>query len=226
MVTLQFMGCPMHVLEYFTTYDRAFGHPLFSLVTTTCVSVETALESGMLTTQAPTQLTFVTWNIDGLDQKNLKRRTRAVIETLNNVGADIVFLQEVIPETFSYLESKLTNYDCYAAKQENYFVATLLRRGRVYYDKHKVIDYPTTRMYRHLLAVRAHCGNVVMDLLNTHLESTTEHAQERMKQLEQCLDIMNRRPSNSTVIFAGKLNTGYPQNTFYTFNRMRHVQRT
>ena len=36
---------------------------------------------------------------------------------------------------------------------------------------------PLNRMGRHLLAIRAHCGSVVMDLFNTHLESTTEHAQ-------------------------------------------------
>ena len=117
-------------------------------------SLESAIQSGVLTTEAPAQLTMITWNIDGLDQKNLKRRTRAVIETLQNVGADIVFLQEVIPETFSYIESKLPNYECVAAKQENYFVATLLRRGRVYLDRHKVVDFQTTRMYRHVLAVQ------------------------------------------------------------------------
>ena len=118
------------------------------------VSLDSALRSGVLTTQAPEQLTFVTWNIDGLDQKNLKRRTRAVIETLTKISADIVFLQEVIPETFSYIESKMTNYECIAAKQSDYFVATLLRRGRVYMDRHKVVDFPTTRMYRHVLAIQ------------------------------------------------------------------------
>ena len=118
------------------------------------VSLDSALRSGLLTTQAPEQLTFVTWNIDGLDQKNLKRRTRAVIETLTKISADIVFLQEVIPETFSYIESKMTNYECIAAKQSDYFVATLLRRGRVYMDRHKVVDFPTTRMYRHVLAIQ------------------------------------------------------------------------
>ena len=118
------------------------------------VSLDSALKSGLLTTKAPEQLTFVTWNIDGLDQKNLKRRTRAVIETLTKISADIVFLQEVIPETFSYIESKMTNYDCIAAKQSEYFVATLLRRGRVYMDRHKVVDFPTTRMFRHVLAVQ------------------------------------------------------------------------
>lgn len=77
-----------------------------------------------------------------------------MINTLEEVGADIVFLQEVIPETFSYLEAKLSGYECIAAKQENYFVATLLRRGRVYVDRHKVIDFETSRMYRHVLAVQ------------------------------------------------------------------------
>merc|ERR1712142_855067 len=46
----------------------------------------------------------------------------------------------------------------------------------------------------------------VMDLLNTHLESTAEHAEERKKQLEQCLGIVTRRPEANTVIFAGDLN--------------------
>ena len=114
----------------------------------------------MLTTMAPKHLNLVTWNIDGLDQKNLKRRTRAVIETLLNMSADIVFLQEVIPETFSYIESKLTNYECIAAKQSDYFVATLLRRGRVYLDRHKVVDFPTTRMFRHVLAVQVRSAYV------------------------------------------------------------------
>jgi len=100
----------------------------------------------------------------------------------------------------------MTNYECIAAKQSDYFVATLLRRGRVYMDRHKVVDFPTTRMYRHVLAVQAHCGSVVMDLLNTHLESTAEHAEERMRQLEKCLDIMTRRPGDRTVILGGDLN--------------------
>ena len=69
-----------------------------------------ALQEGLVTTQAPESLVFVTWNIDGLDQHNLKKRTKAVAKILEQEAADIVFLQEVIPETFSYLESKLPGY--------------------------------------------------------------------------------------------------------------------
>ena len=109
----------------------------------------------------------------------------------------------MIPETFSYIESKMPNYICLAAKQHNYFVATLLRKGRVYLDHHTVKDFQTSRfagqnffeekliplssMGRHVLAAQAHCGSVKLDLFNTHLESTKEHAEERGRQLKQCL---------------------------------------
>ena len=46
-----------------------------------------------------------------------------------------------------------------------------------------------------------------MDLLNTHLESTAEHAEERTRQLEQCFEIMSKRPGDRTVIFGGDLNS-------------------
>jgi hypothetical protein len=44
--------------------------------------------------------------------------------------------------------------------QGDYFVCTLLRSGRVYYDNSKIIDFPGSTMGRHLLAVSAHCGQV------------------------------------------------------------------
>ena len=46
-----------------------------------------------------------------------------------------------------------------------------------------------------------------MDLLNTHLESTAEHAEERTRQLEKCFEIMSKRPGDRTVIFGGDLNS-------------------
>ena len=52
----------------------------------------------------------------------------------------------------------------------------------------------------------AHCGNLVMDLLNTHLESTARCADTRMRQLKECSNIVTQRPEDRTVIFAGDLN--------------------
>ncbi|XP_022088903.1 tyrosyl-DNA phosphodiesterase 2-like, partial [Acanthaster planci] len=42
---------------------------------------------------------LITWNIDGLDEKCIGQRTRAVCEILKRYAPDIIFLQEVIPET-------------------------------------------------------------------------------------------------------------------------------
>lgn len=169
-------------------------------------TVAEALQEGLLSTKAPESLVFVTWNIDGLDQTNLKKRTKGVCKILEQEAADIVFLQEVIPETFSYIESKMPNYVCLAAKQHNYFVATLLRKGRVYLDHHTVKDFHTSSMGRHVLAAQAHCGSVKLDLFNTHLESTKEHAEERGSQLKQCLAQVGSRPTDKVSILAGDLN--------------------
>jgi len=169
-------------------------------------TVAEALQEGLLSTKAPETLVFVTWNIDGLDQTNLKKRTKGVCKILEQEAADIVFLQEVIPETFSYIESKMPNYVCLAAKQHNYFVATLLRKGRVYLDHHTVKDFHTSSMGRHVLAAQAHCGSVKLDLFNTHLESTKDHAEERGRQLKQCLAQVGSRPTERVSILAGDLN--------------------
>jgi len=169
-------------------------------------TVAEALQEGLLSTKAPENLVFVTWNIDGLDQTNLKKRTKGVCKILEQEKADVVFLQEVIPETFSYIESKMPNYVCLAAKQDNYFVATLLRKGRVYLDHHTVKDFHSSSMGRHVLAAQAHCGSVKLDLFNTHLESTKEHAEERGNQLKQCLAQVGSRPSERVSILAGDLN--------------------
>ena len=61
-------------------------------------------------------------------------------------------------------------------------------------------------MGRHVLAVQAHCGSVKLDLFNTHLESTKEHAEERGNQLKQCLAQVGSRPSERVSILAGDLN--------------------
>ena len=81
------------------------------------LSLSKALEQGVLTTTAPTSLVFLTWNIDGLDKTNLRLRTKAVAKVVEQERADVVFLQEVLPDTFEYLQEKLPGYHCLAAKK-------------------------------------------------------------------------------------------------------------
>lgn len=169
-------------------------------------SIESALSSGLLTTQPPDSLTVLSWNIDGISEKNLKIRTKGVCKIIEAEQADIVFLQEVIPETFSYIQSKLSGYECIAGSQGDYFVATLLRWGRVYKDTARHHMFPGTCMGRHLQHVQAHCGKVKFDLLNTHLESSKEHAEERKAQLKICLEKIKSSGDDLNVLYGGDLN--------------------
>lgn len=41
-----------------------------------------AVKEGIVTEEAPKNFVFMTWNIDGLDEKNLKKRTKAVARTI------------------------------------------------------------------------------------------------------------------------------------------------
>ena len=171
-------------------------------------SLYSALKSRMFSTKAPNRLTLISLNIDGLEQRNLKKRTEAVVQTIKESSADIVFLQGVQTQTLSHLQSSLPNYEFFRAQDPDYFVVTLLKIASVKYHRYNA---RALSMGRHLLAVQAHCGNVVMDLLNTHLESGKEFAAERKKQLEECFGLMSRRSEDRNVIFGGDLNLRDPE---------------
>ncbi|KAJ9581006.1 hypothetical protein L9F63_023817 [Diploptera punctata] len=58
-----------------------------------------ALNYGQPTSEPPSKFKFISWNLDGLDERNLKKRTKAVCKIIFMEQPDIVFLQELIPET-------------------------------------------------------------------------------------------------------------------------------
>ena len=57
--------------------------------------------------EEPETLSFVTWNLDGIAEKNRKERTRSVVQTILERSPDVVFFQEVIPETLAWLKAAL-----------------------------------------------------------------------------------------------------------------------
>lgn len=148
----------------------------------------------------------MTWNLDGLDKTNLQRRTIAVISLIQKHEPDIVFFQEVIPVTAEYIEKNLLEYKCIKGGDQSYFTMTLLRVFTIFYDKHYIMDFPGSKMGRNSLITEAHVGKVKLQLLNCHLESTTEYTKERVRQLkcafEKCMTFSN----DYTVIFGGDLN--------------------
>ena len=111
-------------------------------------------------TKAPSEFTYLTWNIDGLDEKALDARTIAAVEQIEAAQVTIVCLQEVVPATLSLIKSKLTNYQvfCDSDGGGEYFTAVLLRRLRVYHDSSWTVPFPSTRMGRGLQIVECHIG--------------------------------------------------------------------
>ncbi|CAL1263402.1 unnamed protein product [Larinioides sclopetarius] len=157
------------------------------------------------TKKIKTNLTFITWNIDGLNEKNLMLRTKAVCKAILNEQADIVFLQEIVPDSAEYFLKHLTDYHCLFGNEVGYFVGTFLKKSTVSYKEFKIIDF-TTRMMRNCLKVNAVYKNKNLLLFNSHLESTIEGADERKVQLKQIFKEVLACPADTTAIFAGDLN--------------------
>ncbi|PRD23060.1 UNVERIFIED_CONTAM: Tdp2 [Trichonephila clavipes] len=150
-------------------------------------------------------LRFITWNIDGLDEKNLMLRTKAVCKTILNEQADIVFLQEVVPTAAEYFLKNLTDYHCLFGNEVGYFIGTFLKKSTVSYTDYKIIDF-NTRMMRNALKINAIYQNRNLLLFNSHLESTVEGSEERKEQLQLMFKEVLASSDNATAIFAGDLN--------------------
>ncbi|XP_018419286.1 PREDICTED: tyrosyl-DNA phosphodiesterase 2-like, partial [Nanorana parkeri] len=87
-----------------------------------------------------------------------------------------------------------------------YFTAIMLKKSRAKLVSQEIVPFPTTSMMRNLLVVNVKlCGNDIC-LMTSHLESTKEHAKERLKQLGVVLQKILEVPSSTTVIFAGDTN--------------------
>jgi len=56
--------------------------------------------------QSNPNLTVLSWNVDGLDERNILERTRNVCHIINSRKPDAVFLQEVISQILAIYQSK------------------------------------------------------------------------------------------------------------------------
>lgn len=84
------------------------------------------------TTKPPSEMRIITWNLDGLDDRNLKIRTKCVVKVLQTENPDVVFLQEVVPKTLDYLEKNLPpQFKFVPAASEGFVDLTLLLRDLI-----------------------------------------------------------------------------------------------
>lgn len=157
------------------------------------------------------ELIFVTWNIDGLSPKNLKIRVEAVVKLMKQIRPDVLFLQEVIPESEAILRDQLSEYSVFSGRtwkgfDAEYYTLTLVRKETVKVVSNEVIDYTLSVMTRNVILTKVQCSGITVNLLNTHLESTKEYSSHRLKQLIQLGQIVKGLPVGEASVIAGDLN--------------------
>ena len=127
----------------------------------------------VISTKPPTTFSLITWNIDGLDEKNAEKRVAYVIHEIKTIKPDVVLLQEVIDAAVEVFERQLVDY--HVLEQGGgggYFTCTLVRKTTVYIDDVKSRKFSNSQMGRGMQIVHAHIGKVNLSLINVHLEST------------------------------------------------------
>ena len=99
---------------------------------------------------------FISWNIDGIDQKNLRIRTEAVSRFIREENALIVFLQEVVPQSESVLRETLPDYQFFSGNRDavDYYTLTAIHKKYVELKSNEVIEFNNTSMGRNLLKTR------------------------------------------------------------------------
>ena len=154
-------------------------------------------------------LKLLTWNIDGLDSRNIDERTLAVCEKVRELQPDVLFIQEVIPHSWKILTSSLTQYQHFCKNNKlRYFHIISVRKDtlEVVGDK-KIMDFPGTKMGRHLLTCQVQFGKLPIYLLSSHIESMLKAASERKCQLREVFAQMSAMKVKGDIcIFGGDLN--------------------
>ena len=159
-------------------------------------------------------LRVLCWNIDGLDGRDLKKRTQAVIDWVKRRSPHVVYLQEVVAQSLSMIHSQLgSTYSVHISPKVTfmYFPATLVTKKcpKISLDSEiGSYDFPKSTMGRHLLQLSVRVCGVPVTLYNTHLESLKDNSEERKEQLKTCFQFVDEQRSmfNRACILGGDLN--------------------
>lgn len=151
----------------------------------------------------------ITWNIDGLNDKNLKVRTEAVCSRIVKEKASFVFLQEITQENEGIIRAKLKDsFEIFSGKtyEGGYYSLTLVSKEPfIKVQNNEIINFPSI-MGRNLLQTNVTLHDAKICLLNTHLESTKEGEAYRIQQLSSMLNHIKKIGPDVTVIAGGDLN--------------------
>ena len=183
-----------------------------------CYNSPTCPVDGHAHARTSVRFRLLTWNVDGLDQRNPVDRVTAVCHFIKAKLPHAVFLQEVIPSTWRMVMKELGEiYNCYGPPtlSMDYFVVvlahkTLLKtRGGL-----ECFDFPSSSMGRHLIHLPITYAGANIDLFTSHLESTKSEAEERTRQLKIAFDRVRKKceeDPETSCLFGGDLNLRDPE---------------
>jgi endonuclease/exonuclease/phosphatase family metal-dependent hydrolase len=153
---------------------------------------------------------ILTYNVDGLSD-DIADRLPHLLQNIADSHADVVLLQEVIPQVRAALQTAMPDY-VYVDEdpQQPYFVAMLLRRDRFVVRGVHVDAFPSSRMARYLLTVGAQMipSGQPLIFMTSHLESLQQNRAERQRQLGRVFADMASVPEGTPTLclFGGDTN--------------------
>ncbi|EGT32361.1 hypothetical protein CAEBREN_20695 [Caenorhabditis brenneri] len=155
------------------------------------------------------EISVMSWNIDGLDGRSLATRFKAVAYIVKNVNPDILFLQEVVDRDLEPIDKLSSLYKIYYSNKGCQYYTAILVSKMFEVEKHDVIHFQNSGMYRTLQILEGTVGGIKVFLLNTHLESMREHRPQRCAQFSFCMDkceeLIKANPG-CMLFFGGDLN--------------------
>ncbi|CAI5438309.1 unnamed protein product [Caenorhabditis angaria] len=155
------------------------------------------------------EISVMSWNVDGLDGRSLLTRMRAVGKIVKMVNPDVLFLQEVVDRDIEPIDKLQSLYKIYYSNKGCQYYTAILVSKMFDVEKHDVIHYQNSGMYRTLQVLEGSIGGLKVFLLNTHLELMKEHATQRRAQFAFCMDkvreIISKNPG-CCLFFCGDLN--------------------
>ncbi|KAH7728312.1 5'-tyrosyl-DNA phosphodiesterase [Aphelenchoides avenae] len=172
----------------------------------------------------PNELTLLSWNIDGIDQGNLKTRFKAALHIIAKANPEVIFLQEMVaelvPKLFDVMERmvrfphtyrvclKLFQYNIYVSDGEAEYFTVILVSRNIRIEKEEVVPFPNSRMGRTMQIIEGKWHNLRINLINTHLESMGDFSNERKAQFFDCMRKLGNYATdpNSLSVLAGDLN--------------------
>ena len=177
-----------------------------------CYDSPTCPVDGQAHPRTSVRFRLLTWNVDGLDERNPIDRITAVCSFVKAKLPHAVFLQEVVPATWRVIVRELEgSYNCYSPPTSvlPYYAALLVRKTLKTRAEMDCFDFPTSQMGRHLIHLPITFAGANIDLFTSHLESTKDKVDERVRQLKLAFDRIGKTCSEdpeTSCIFAGDLN--------------------